>query len=177
MRYKIISAKNIYRGLIFDIVKARLSLPGGKNCIRETVVHPGASAIIPVIGKDKVLLINQFRYATGQSIWEIPAGTLDKNEPPARCARRELEEETGFVARSVKKLAEFYSCPGFCTERIHLFLAKGLSPGRGAARPDADENINCRIFGRRQIVQMLNNGTIKDAKSIIGLMLWLQKKI
>lgn len=177
MPYKRINTKNIYRGRIFDIVKTKLSAPDGKVFNRETVVHPGASAIVPLMGKDKVLLVNQFRYATGQMLWEIPAGTLYKNEPPFRCARRELEEETGFTAKTIKKATEFYSCPGFCTEKIHLYLAQGLSPGRNGAKQDADENIHCRIFSKPQIIRMLNNGKIKDAKSIIGLILWLQKKI
>ncbi|MFA5793507.1 MAG: NUDIX hydrolase [Candidatus Brocadiia bacterium] len=177
MAYKISSAQTIYRGRIFSLVNSRLTGPDGHRFERDTVVHPGASAMIPLIGKDKVLLVRQFRYAAGQALWEIPAGTLDKNEPPARCARRELIEETGYAARTMKKVLTFFSCPGFCTERIHLFVAKGLAKSRTKAAQDADEYINCRIFTSRDISRMLRTNRIKDAKSIIGLNLWLAGKL
>ncbi|MFH1227184.1 MAG: NUDIX hydrolase [Planctomycetota bacterium] len=177
MAYKTLSSKNIYRGRIFNIVKSRLSGPDGRRFERDTIVHPGASAMIPIISKDKVLLVSQFRYATGQSLWEIPAGTLDKNEPPARCARRELQEETRYTARTMKKILSFFSCPGFCTEKIHLFAAKGLAKAKTESHQDADEYINCRAFTRRDISRMLRTGRIKDAKSIIGLSLWLSGKL
>ena len=176
MNYRIISTKNIYHGRIFDITRTKLAMPGGTSFLRETVVHPGASAVIAQVTKDKIILIRQLRYATGQSIWEIPAGTLDKGESPLTCARRELEEETGFAARSFRKLVVFYTCPGFCTERIHLYLATGLRHSDKGLKQDADENINCRVFSRHQAQDMLRRGRIKDAKTLVGLMLWLQRR-
>jgi len=148
---------------------------------RETVVHPGAAAIIPVLAGRQVVLVRQYRYATGQELWEIPAGTIDKGETPLDCARRELAEETGFRARSFKKLAKFYPCPGYSTERLHLYQATRLIRTATTPEPDplrnglTNEISKVRIFNHHEVRQLLRTGRIQDGKTLIGLMLWLKK--
>ncbi|MBI4712502.1 MAG: NUDIX hydrolase [Planctomycetes bacterium] len=183
------NCRTIYRGRIFNITRTRLTNPRThKPYWRETVVHPGAVAIVPLIGKtavspalmrgvDRVVLVRQFRYPTGRALWEIPAGTLNKGESPLACARRELLEETGFAARTIKKVMEFYTAPGFCTEKIHLYVAKVDPSKHSPLELDANEEIRYCIFHRRDIVQLLKTNKIIDAKSIIGLMLWLKPRI
>jgi len=164
--------KTLYRGRIFDLAKTKLKLPSGRTAWRETVVHPGSAAIIPELPGGRVILVKQFRYPTRQYLWEIPAGTLDDGEKPRACATREIEEETGYRAKKVTKLAEFYTCPGFCTEKIYLYQARDLVKTK--TKLDEDEIMSQKIFTRNQIKQLLNQGKIVDAKSLIGLSLWLQ---
>ena len=173
MKYQIIKEKDIYRGRLFRVRNARLSY-GGYTFWRETVIHPGAAAIVPVITGHKVILVRQFRYATKREIWEIPAGTLDKNEIPLQCARRELAEETGYSAKVFKKLAMFYPCPGYSSEIIYLYEACNLTKTDGQEQ-DIDENIKIRLFSRPEIIKLIRRGKIIDAKTIIGLMIWLKK--
>jgi len=172
---RILSNKKVYSGKVFNLYKTRLKDNDGSTMLRETVVHPGAAAIIPLISKDKVILVRQYRYATGRHIWELPAGTIGRREPPRACAKRELEEETGFVAGRIKKIMEFYTCPGFCTEKMHLYLAENLRPT--AQKLDPDEKIEYKTFSRPEIRHLVASNKITDAKSLIGLILWLQKKI
>jgi len=172
---RILSNKKLYSGKIINLYKTRLKDPAGNEILRETVVHPGAVAIIPLISKDKVILVRQYRYATGRYIWELPAGTLGRREPPLACAKRELEEETGFVPGRLKKIMQFYTCPGFCTEKMHLYLAQNLRPT--AQKLDPDEKITYKAFSRPEIRHLVASNKIIDAKSLIGLILWLQKKI
>ncbi|MDI6786940.1 MAG: NUDIX hydrolase [Planctomycetota bacterium] len=166
------SNRRIYRGKIFDIYRTELK----DKSIRETVVHPGAVAVLPLVSSDEVVLVRQYRYPARKYLWELPAGTLKKNEPTDLCARRELQEETGFVAGKTRKIAVFYTCPGFCTEKMHLYVAEKLSRSTGQ-KLDPDEKITYNIFSRQEIVRLIKENKIKDAKSIIGLILWLQKKI
>ena len=172
---QILSNKKVYSGKVFNLYKTCLKDDDGSKMLRETVIHPGAVAIIPLISKDRVVLVRQYRYATGRYLWELPAGTLGKNESPLSCAKRELEEETGFVAVRTKKIMEFYTCPGFCTEKMHLYLAENLRPT--TQKLDPDEKITYKTFSRPEIRHLVESNKIIDAKSLIGLILWLQKKI
>ena len=179
-KYRVVENRRIYQGRLFEVRSARLIPLGrdGESFWRETVVHPGAAAIIPVLPGKRVVLVRQYRYATGRELWEIPAGTIDKGETPLECGRRELEEETGFRARSFKKLAEFYPCPGYSTERLHLYQATKLT--RTGAIPEPDEIFKVRIFNHYEVRQLLRTGRVQDGKTLIGLMLfmvqpWLKK--
>ncbi|MFH0888058.1 MAG: NUDIX hydrolase [Planctomycetota bacterium] len=171
---QVISNKIVFKGKIFSVSKSVLKDTDGRF-IRETVVHPGASVIIPLISKNQVILVRQYRYPTGKYLWELPAGTIDKGESPYACARRELEEETGFSAGKIRKIKEFYSCPGFCTEKLYLYVAEKLI--FTAQKLDADEKVKYKIFSSDEISYLIEKNKIKDAKSLIGLILWLQKKI
>ncbi len=144
--------------------------PGGVRTWREFVCHPGSVVILPHYPDGSLLLVRQYRHAARQSLWELTAGTLDPGENPLNAARRELLEETGYVARSWKHLFDFYPSPGLLGERMHLFEARGLE--RRKARPEADERIRVKRFTRPELRSMLRLGKIHDAKTLVGL-LWM----
>lgn len=167
--YNIKKIKNIYQGKLLHIALNEVTFPDGKSSVRETVVHPGAVAIVPFIDEDHVILIEQFRTAADQILWEIPAGTLEKDEDPIDCAKRELIEETGYRADTMNKLASFFLAPGYSTEVIHLFAAHGLS--KEGQKLEEDERIKPHILSIEKAKQFLKAGKILDAKTIIGLLL------
>ena len=157
----------IHKGRILDVRLEQITLPTGARITLEMVRHPGAAAIVALDDNDEVTLVHQFRHAAGGFIWEIPACTLDPGEAPDACARRELREEAGLDAREWTHLGSILTAPGFCDERIHLFLARGLS--QGAQKLDHDEILSLRRLPFRQALQMIRDGEIQDAKSIAGL--------
>ncbi len=170
--YRLLASKKIYQGHIIDLVKDRFILHAAKDKIvtRELVLHPGAVVIIPLVDKDHLLLLRQFRYAAGGDLWEIPAGTLEKNEKPLECAKRELEEETGHKARLWKYLTRFLPAPGISNEMMTLFKAERLEPGR--KNLDHDEWIEHKTVSLKEAQTMIRRGVIRDAKTIAGI-LWI----
>ena len=167
--YRLLETRLIYKGYIVHLVKDRFTLDRMKDKIvtRELVKHPGAVAIVPFVDKKHLLLLRQFRYAAKGDLWEIPAGTLEKNEKPAVCAKRELEEETGFRAQRWKLLTKFLPAPGICDEVMTLYRAEGLKPGK--KNLDHDEFIEHEIVSMTKALQMIRRGEIRDAKSIVGI--------
>jgi ADP-ribose pyrophosphatase len=166
----------VYRARVFRLVKENVTLDNGASADLEYVEHPGAAAIVPLISPDDVILIKQYRHALKRYIWEIPAGTLDPQEPVMDCARRELIEETGYAAAVWQKLAEITPVPGYSDERIHLFLASGLHASRQALDPD--EVLAVHRVTWDLALEMIARGDIQDAKSICGLLLadrWLRQ--
>lgn len=157
----------IHKGRILDIRLEEVTLPNGVPIKLEIVRHPGAAAIVAIDAHDDVTLVHQFRHAAGGFIWEIPAGTLNPGEGPDVCARRELREEAGLDAEEWIHLGSILTAPGFCDERIHLFLARKLS--QGAQQLDHDEILSVRKVPFLQALQMIRDGEIQDAKSIAGL--------
>ena len=157
----------IFRGRIITLHREDVTLPTGGRVTLEIVHHPGASAIVAVDGAGAVALIRQYRHAAGGFIWEIPAGTLGANEPPAECARRELREETGLIAAQWTPLGSVLTTPGFCDERIHLFLARELS--ESTASLEDDEVLTVSRVPMAQALAMIQRGEIDDAKSIAAL--------
>jgi ADP-ribose pyrophosphatase len=133
------------------------------------VRHPGASAIVPFVTDDEILLIRQFRYATGGFIYEVPAGTLHKGEAPEECARREIQEEIGHRAGRLRLLASIFTTPGFTDEIIHLYAAHDLTPV--PQNLDHDEVLTVERVPFTQAIEMVRDGRIKDAKSICALLL------
>ncbi len=151
---------------------------GGGRHRRELVIHPGAVAIVALVDGD-VLLVRQFRAAVGRICLEIPAGTLDRApdgsvEDPNRAAPRELGEETGYEARSWRRLGRFFTAPGFATEEMHLYLATDLVPLVDYAGPAEDERLDLLRIPWRRAVEMAEEGLIDDAKSLVGLF-WLDR--
>lgn len=154
----------------------------GETVTRGTIRHPGISVIVPILDGGRVLLVRQYRYAAGQSIWELPAGTLNgreeggrmiATEDPETCARRELIEETGYEAETLTPLGECYAMPGSSDEIIHLFIASGLTPGLQSL--DIGEVIvELRAYTLIEILDMIKEGKIRDAKTLVGLMLYAQ---
>ena len=154
----------------------------GSRSERDLVGHPGAVAIVAIDREDNVLLVHQWRTATSSLLVEIPAGTLDtdessgKTEDPDLAARRELEEETGYRAGSWQKLAEFWTAPGFASERMHVYLATDLTPADPDERlgPDEDEHLRLERRPFAAAIDAIDQGEIADAKSIAGL-LWAER--
>lgn len=156
----------IYSGKIFNVYRDEVMLPNGKLAYREAVDHNGAVAIVP-LDKDEVILIRQFRYSTGEEILEIPAGTLNKGEDPESCARRELEEEIGYTAGKIKKMTEFFLAPGYSNELLHLFIAWDLS--QSSQILDGDEFVQIERYPKENVIELVMNRKVRDAKTIIGL--------
>jgi ADP-ribose pyrophosphatase len=159
----------IHTGRIFDIYTETLSADSGKPFQLDIIRHPGAAAIVPVTAEGEIVLLSQYRHAAGGTIWEIPAGTLEDGEAPEQCARRELTEETGFIAQSWTRLGSILPLPAYSDERIHLFLARDLTPARQAL--DADEILAVHTFAFEVVFEMVRDGRIEDAKSICALSL------
>lgn len=142
----------------------------GQMVRRDIVLHPGAVVILPVLDAGQVCLLRNHRPAVEETLWEVPAGTLEPGEPIERAAVRELQEETGYTAAKWTKLGEFYPSPGVLSERMHLFVAEGLTPGE--MRLEACEQIEPKVVGWAQALAWATDGTIRDAKTILALLLW-----
>ncbi|WP_069649496.1 NUDIX hydrolase [Caloranaerobacter ferrireducens] len=159
--------ERIYEGKILNLRIDTVELPDKKYSKREIIEHPGAVAIIAVTEEDELVLVKQFRKAVEKTLLELPAGKLEIGEEPEECAKRELLEETGFTAKEIKYLCEFYTSPGFCNEKMYLFLAKGLIKGK--SNPDNDEYIEVYTKKIDELYNMVINGEILDSKTIIGI--------
>jgi ADP-ribose pyrophosphatase len=162
----------------FRVVEHRQILAGsGEPVTRQVVVHPGSVAILPILPGDRVCLIRNYRVSVGKTLLEIPAGTIDGGDPPAATARRELQEETGYVANSWREITSFLLSPGILNERMHLFVAEGLTPGPTAR--EVGEEIENLIVSWDEALAMIERGEIEDAKSILGILLWdrLRKRV
>lgn len=168
------SGKRVYQGRIFDVWLEPVDLPNGRRVDLEIIHHPGAAAIVALDPDGGVTLIRQYRHAAGGFIWELPAGKLDPGEAPDVCAARELTEETGLVASDWVLLGSVLMTPGFCDERIHLFLARGLSHADQSLEPDEVLTVTSKPLA--EALAMIGSGEIQDAKTIAGLHLasaWL----
>ena len=159
----------IRKGRVFDFYAETITLPNGVSLDMEIIRHPGAAAIVPVMDDGSVLLLKQYRHAVGGFIWEVPAGTLDPGEDPRQCAERELIEETGYAARHFKRLVEITPLPAYSDERIHIFLATGLT--QAAQNLDPDELLVVHQVELGLAMEMIADGEIQDAKTIVGLQL------
>ncbi|HSK68909.1 MAG TPA: NUDIX hydrolase [Candidatus Limnocylindria bacterium] len=170
IRETFLSAETKFEGKVITVEKWRVRLPDGREADREVVHHLGAAAVVPVDARGYVTLVRQHRVAIGRVTLEIPAGKLDfKGEDPFDCARRELEEETGLLANKWQKMAHVVTTPGFCTERIALYLATDLT--QAATRPDADEFLRLERMPLSEAVARVMEGDIVDAKTCLGLLL------
>jgi ADP-ribose pyrophosphatase len=159
--------QNIYRGKVVTLNVERVQLPNGVTIDLETIRHPGAAAVVPLKENGTVVLIRQFRHAAGGYIYEIPAGKLNQGEDPLSCAARELEEEVGYRAGRLVLLSSIFTAPGFADEVIHVYLATGLT--RGREQLDRDEVLEVVEMPLADAVANIGNGTIRDAKTIVGL--------
>jgi ADP-ribose pyrophosphatase len=174
---KVNSKTTLYEGRVFKLLRENVTLNNGVTVDLDVIHHPGASAMIPMSGDDNVILIKQYRHAIGDFIWEIPAGTLDPDETPLECAKRELIEETGFSANTWQKLGEITPLPGYSNERIHMFLAADLVPAEQDL--DKDEMLDVHEVSLGKAVEMIHEGAIQDSKTISGLFMvtnWLRER-
>lgn len=164
----VLSSRVVHRGRIFELAVDRVRLPNGTEASLEILHHPGAAAVVPLTDDGCILLLRQFRHAVGGELWEIPAGTLGAGEAPAACARRELTEEAGVRAAELVELGEIVPVPGYSTERIHLFLARGLGPAQQSL--DDDEVIGeVRAVPAPEALRWVVDGRIVDAKSAVAI--------
>jgi ADP-ribose pyrophosphatase len=154
----------------FCVVRQRRTLAGGREFVRDTVQHPGSVVIVPLLDDGRVCLLRNYRVAVGETLIELPAGTLDRDEPPAATAARELAEETGYTAARIEPLTELLMSPGILNERTHVFVARGLAPGRPALEPG--EEIETLDVGWDEALAMVDDGQIQDAKSVAALLLY-----
>ena len=165
---KTLSSRLLHRGRNFDFLVDEVELPNGHVTQRDIVRHPGAVAIVPILGDGRVALIRQFRYATGKTLLEIPAGTLEQGEPPLECAARELREETGYEAEEFEPLLSCFMVPGYSDEVIHFFVARGLSVV--GDDPEIDEEITLELHSLEEVRRMIEENVIEDAKTIVGIL-------
>ena len=151
--------------VLFEVFEEKI---GNEKIKRDLVKFPQTVGILPVIGKNKIVLIKQFRFPINKEIWEIPAGKLDRGEKPEIGAKRELREETGYEAKILKKIGEFYLSPGYSTEYMYLLVAKGLK--KGEQKLDIGEKIKeVKIFSKKEVLKMIKSRKIVDAKTILAL--------
>ena len=168
-----VDSSRAYDGRLIKVDLDTVRAPDGSTMHLEMVRHPGAAAVVPLVGPadaadPAVLLIHQYRYAADGTIWEIPAGVLEPGEAPEACARRELLEETGATAKHLEHLTTVFTTPGFTDEKIHLFLATGITPGE--PQHAADEFIEVEARPLTTVMEMIRDGDIVDAKSIVALL-------
>lgn len=158
----------VYDGRVVKVGLADIGLPSGRNVELEIIRHPGASAILPFLGPDEVLLLDQYRFAADDQLWEVPAGKLDPGEPPEVCAARELEEEAGRSAGRLEHLVSVFTTPGFTDEVIHLYAAYDLSEVPQQLEPDELIRVVPTPFD--EAVRMVFDGRIRDAKSALAIL-------
>ncbi len=161
--------REIYKGKTIHVFSETIKLPNGKTSVLDLVRHPGASALVPLKSNGNVVLIHQYRHATGGYLYEIPAGKLSKGETPEDCAIRETEEEIGYHVGSLQKLTSIFTAPGFCDEIIHLYLGTELTTT--TQKLDEDEIIEIIELPFEEAMAKIIDQSIQDAKSIIGLQL------
>jgi ADP-ribose pyrophosphatase len=169
MKAKVNSQAVIHEARVFKLVRENVTLPNGITLDMDIIRHPGAAAIVPLKNNTTVILLRQYRHAIAETIWEVPAGTLHGNESPLECAKRELEEETGFRADKWEKLGVIAPLPAYSDERIHVYLTMELTPSR--QNLDQDEILEVQEVTLGDALEMISNGQIKDSKTISSLFL------
>jgi len=155
------------KGRTFNIRQDIVKTPNGHEKKREIIEHGGSAVLIPVDENGNILLVRQYRHATGKDLLELPAGTLDEGEDPDTCAARELREETGMAAGTLKKLGAFYLAPGYSDEFMHVYLATELS--NSPLEPDDDEFLTVETVPIMEAIRMAERGEVPDAKSLAAL--------
>ncbi len=165
--------ETVFQGRVFSVEKLKVTLPDGRTSFREVVRHNGGAAIVAVDGEQNVYMVRQFRIAAGREMLEIPAGKIEPGEDPAVCAARELTEETGLKAGRIEHLVSMYATPGYCGEKLHIYLAADLSVGN--PHRDPGEFLNVCSYPLRELLDMVYSGKLEDAKTVTGLLLAAQR--
>ncbi|MCS7225174.1 MAG: NUDIX hydrolase [Armatimonadetes bacterium] len=166
-----VEGQEIYRGKLLTLHRDIVEMPTGTRAVREVVHHPGAVAVVPFLNEDTLVLVRQFRYAVGEELVEIPAGTLKQGESPEECVQRELREEIGYEAKTIAKITSLFPAPGYTDEVIHLFIARDLFPSQ--TEGEEDEVVEPVFLTMGEAIEWLQTGRIKDGKTIAGLLLAL----
>lgn len=169
-----VSGTRVYSGRVVSLDVDEVAEPGGVVATREVVRHRGSVAALAVHDDGRIVLVRQYRYPVEDMVWELPAGRLDPGETPAEGAARELEEEVGLQPASVEPLMIFYTTPGFCDERMHLFRATRLKPV--PPRPEADERIEILACTLEEARAMVDRGEIREGKTLVAVLLELERR-
>lgn len=164
-----VGSEKVYDGRILSLSVDKVALPNGKQSTREVIEHNGGVTIVAQTEPEKVVMVKQYRYPVKKALWELPAGRLEDGEDPVLGAKRELQEETGFIPKKMDSLGIVYPAPGYSSEVLYFFKATDLEDGE--PNPDVDENLEVKIFDIKQVWQMVKDGEIRDAKTIAGLTL------
>ena len=165
---RVLKSTMVYDGKVFGVRRDEVAEPNGLRATREVITHPGSVVVLPVLSDGRIVLIRQYRHATRQYLWELVAGRIDDGETVKKAAARELLEETGYQAKRYSVFLDVFPTPGFLEERMYIVLAEGLTEGK--AQPEEDEQIEVRIFGAKELKQMMQRGRLRDAKTIAGLL-------
>jgi ADP-ribose pyrophosphatase len=168
LNFKVEKSEILFRGKVFDLQVDEIKYESGNKGIREIAVHPGGAVVVPVKENGKIVMITQYRYPFNKFMIEFPAGKLDKGEDPLKCATRELEEETGYKTQNIFKLGEICTTPGFCSEVLHLYLAKELTHGNHN-REEGEFGMEVFEFSIEEVEEKIKAGEINDAKTICAL--------
>ena len=169
---KVLASKVRFAGRVFGVRTDTVIEPGGIRVTRDIVTHPGSVVVLPMFPNGDILLIRQYRHAARESLWELVAGRIEAGENPQVAARRELLEETGYTARRFRRMFSAYPTPGFVSEQMIMFVAEDLRAGD--SRPESDERIASRRFSARELQRMMRRGTLRDSKSIAGILYYLR---
>lgn len=170
MNFDVTKSEIIYKGKVFDVIVDSIKYNSGNAGIREVAIHPGGAVVVPIKEDGKIILIKQFRYPIKQALLEFPAGKIEPNEDPLNCAVRELEEETGYLTNNIIKLGAINTSPGFCTEVLHIYLARDLVAGEHK-REEGEYGMEVYEFTIEELEEKIKSGEIGDAKTICGIYL------
>ena len=172
MHFELLRREKIFNGRIVNLVVDHVKYHSGNEAAREIIQHPGGSVALALFENNDILLVKQYRYPIGAGVIELPAGKLDANEDPQHCAERELREETGYVAKRWTKLTTIMTTPGFCDERLHIYMAQDLTTSpHGQALEEGEQTIKLIRVPLAEAIAMVETGEIVDGKSIVGILL------
>src|SRR6266478_4267599 len=169
---QVLSSEMIYEGPVFGLRRDEVIEPTGLRTKREVITHPGSVVVLPVLPDGRIVMIQQYRHATRQYLWELVAGRMEPGEAPKEAGARELAEETGYRAKRFRIFLDVFPTPGFLEERMYILLAEGLTAGE--AEPEEDEKIISRSHDRKQLEEMIRGGKLRDAKSIAGILFYFR---
>lgn len=172
---EIISSEILFEGPVFQVARHWLREPSGKSIMRDVVLHQGGAGGLPIFEDGNVALVRQYRHPAGRELLEIPAGKIEQDETPELTAAREIEQEIGVTVGRLEKVAEFYSTPGFCQEKLYIYLATELTPGK--QNLDFDEELEIVYLSLADALSLVEQGIIEDAKTIIALSWASQRKM
>ncbi len=175
MNFKIKHSEIKFRGKVFDLKVDEIVYDSGNEGIREVAIHPGGAVVVAVKENGKIIFVKQYRYPLDKSLIELPAGKLEKNEDPMHCAVRELEEEAGYKTGKIEKLGSIFTTPGFCTEELHIYLAKDLEAGKHN-REEGEFGMQILEYSLDEIEEKIKKSEIKDSKTICGIYMYKNLK-
>ncbi|MFQ5798032.1 MAG: NUDIX hydrolase [Bacteroidota bacterium] len=172
MNIKVLERKRLYEGKVFNLIVDQIEYRSGNRSVREIAEHPGGAVILAAFSDRQIVLVKQYRYPIDAVIYELPAGKLHPGEVPLVCAQRELEEETGYRAKTWRKLTSIYTTPGFCSEILHIFLATGIEKDASRQKlEEGEQSLKVQLLSIGDAVAMIDRGEIVDGKTIVGILM------